>query len=197
MASATARVDRHGAGRASLFEGLFVADQNLVEAFGVFVTAALGLFLDLAEAAFDRFEVFQLEFRVDDLLVAHRIDRSVDVGDVAVFEAAQHVDDGVGFTDVGQKLVAEAFAFRGPFDQTGDVHDLDGGRYDPFRIVDLDQFVESLVGDGDHAHVRLDGAERKVRRLGLSVREAVEKRGFAYVRQAHDAALECHGMFSL
>jgi hypothetical protein len=35
------------------------------------------------------------------------------VGDVAVLEAAHHLDDGVGFPDVGQEGVAQAFPLAG------------------------------------------------------------------------------------
>ena len=37
------------------------------------------------------------------------------MGDVAVFEAAQHIGDGVYFADVCQKLIAQPFAFGGAF----------------------------------------------------------------------------------
>jgi hypothetical protein len=40
------------------------------------------------------------------------------------------VDDGVGFADVGQELVAQAFALGRTGHQTGDVDELDDGRLD-------------------------------------------------------------------
>ena len=54
--------------------------------------------------------------------------------------------------------------------------------------------VEPRVGHGDAADVGLDRAERIVRRLrrrGLG--QGIEKRRFADVRQADDAAAEAHG----
>jgi len=38
--------------------------------------------------------------------------------------------DRIGFADVGEKLVAEPFAFGGARHQSGDVDKLDGGRDD-------------------------------------------------------------------
>ncbi len=49
-----------------------------------------------------------------------------------VVEAAHDVDDGVGLADVGQELVAQAFALGGAGDQAGDVDELDDGRLDAF-----------------------------------------------------------------
>ena len=37
------------------------------------------------------------------------------------------MDDRVDFADVGQKLVAQAFALAGPFHQAGDVDKFDPG----------------------------------------------------------------------
>ena len=45
--------------------------------------------------------------------------------DVLVLEAPDDLDDGVDLADVGQELVAEAFALAGALDQPGDVHELD------------------------------------------------------------------------
>ena len=111
------------------------------------------------------------------------------MGDVAVVEAAQHVDDGVRVPDVAQELVAQTLALGGTLDQTGDVDNLDGGGDDPLRMVDFGQTDQPLVGHGDDAHVGLDGAEGEVGRLGLCVGEAVEKRRFADIGQSDDAAL--------
>jgi hypothetical protein len=41
------------------------------------------------------------------------IDLALDMGDVAVLEAAQHMGDGVAFADIGEELVAQAFALGG------------------------------------------------------------------------------------
>ena len=78
-------------------------------------------------------------------------------------------------------------------DQAGDVDELDL-RLDLLRRAgDLADLVEPLVGHRDAADVRLDRAERIIRRLrrgGLGKR--IEKRRFADVRQADDAAAEAH-----
>ena len=179
----------HRAGAVSLFECGFVLQQQLHGTPGVLVAARGGLLLRLGEAVFDGFEVFELQLRVDDALVAHGVDRPVHMGDVAVVEAAQYMDDGVRVADVGQEFVAEPFAFRRPFHQPGDVHDLDRGRDHPFGIVDLRQFDKPLVGNRDDAHIGLDGTERKVSRLRLRIGQAVEKGRFTHVGQTYDAAL--------
>ena len=52
----------------------------------------------------------------------------VDVGHVAVLEAAQHVGDGVDLADVGEELVAQALALAGAAHQAGDVDEFELGR---------------------------------------------------------------------
>ncbi len=53
----------------------------------------------------------------DDLDVADRVDRARDVVDVVILEAADDLDDGVDFADVGEELVAQALAGARTLDQ--------------------------------------------------------------------------------
>ena len=70
--------------------------------------------------------------------------------------------------------------------ETGDVHELDGGRHDAGRMVDLGEPVEARIGHRHDAHVWFDGGERVVGREAALVREGREQRGFADVRQTDD-----------
>ena len=58
------------------------------------------------------------------------------MGDVGIVEAAHHMDDGVDFADGGEKLVAEALAFRRAAHQAGDVDEGDAGRDDLLGLGD-------------------------------------------------------------
>ena len=60
---------------------------------------------------FDAGEVGKRQFGADGFDVGNRIDFACDMDDVVVVKAAHDVDDGVGFADVGEELVAQAFAF--------------------------------------------------------------------------------------
>ena len=84
------------------------------------------------------------------------------MGDVVVVKAAQHVQNGVGLADIGQELVAESLTFRGPFHQSGDIHNLDCGGHCRLRLAHLYQTCQSVVGHSDDAHIGLDRAEGEV-----------------------------------
>ena len=51
-------------------------------------------------------KIRQCQFSVDSLDIGCRIDSVGYVGDVAVFEAANHVSDSVGLADIGEELIA-------------------------------------------------------------------------------------------
>ena len=57
--------------------------------------------------------------------------------DIGVFEATDHLDDGVDFADVTEELVAEAFARARALHQACDVDKLDRGRND---LCECDSF---------------------------------------------------------
>ena len=155
------------------------------------LVAALGLLLQVVDAALDRIEVGQQQFGLDRLGVGDRIDPVLDVGDVGILEAAQDVDDRVHLADVAEELVAQALAPAGAAHQAGDVDELQLRRHQLGRFGQHGAAVEPLVGDGDPADVRLDGAEGIVGRFGRRGRgQRVEEGRLADVRQADDAALE-------
>ena len=115
------------------------------------------------------------------------------MGHVAPLEAAQHMDDRVDFADVREELVAEPFALRRAAHQPGDVDELDLGLDLLRRLGDRLDPVEPRVRDGDAADIRLDRAEGIVRRLRRGgLRQRVEKRRFANIRQADNAAAKAH-----
>ena len=162
-------VELHRACGLTLVEGVFVGLEDRCLQLGRFVASGLGGLDGAGEAALDGLEVFELQLVVDNLLVADGVDAAVDVGDVVVVEAAQDVQDGVGLAYVGKELVAQALALAGAFDQAGDVDNLYRGGHYRTRLAHLDQLGEALVGNGDDAHVGLDGAEGEVCRLRLGV----------------------------
>ena len=97
------------------------------------------------------------------------------------------MDNGVRAADVLEELVAEARAVARALDQSRDVHKFDDGGGLFLRLVHLRELVKPLVRHGDHAHVRLDGAEGVVGALRAGVGDGVEQCALAHVGQAHDA----------
>lgn len=173
----------------SLFEGLFIAAQYLVGQFGCFVAAGLCLFLYPAYAAFDGFEVFELQFVVDDFFVPHGVDRAIDMRNIVVVETSQNVQYGIGLAYVGKKFIAEAFSLTGTLYQPGYIDDFDRRGDDALRVYQLGQFIEPVVGYGDNTHIGFDGAKGEVCRLRFGVGQTVEKRRFTHVGQADYTAL--------
>ena len=181
---------RHDAGRLALLERSLEAQVDVQRGLGLFVAAHAHLFLDALDTRFNGLQILELQLGVDDLLVAHGVHGTVHMNDVVVVEAAEHMDDSIGLADVGEEFVAESFAAAGAFDESRDVHYLDGGGDDAaFGFAQFAQLDQSLVGHGDDTHVRLDGAEGKVRRLRFGAAQAVKQGRFAHIRQTYYSTL--------
>ena len=151
------------------------------------LVAALGGLLRLFDAALHHFDVRHDELEIDDVDVALGVCPALDVDDVLIVEASHHVDDRVRGADVREELVAEALALRRALDETRNVDKLDDRRGLLLGLIEVRQPVKTLVRHGDHADVRVDGAERIVRGLGARVGDGIEQRGLADVRQSHDS----------
>ncbi len=158
-----------------------------------FLVATLGVAGHFLQLLFAAVEVGKDQFEVDDLDVALGIDAVGNVNHVLVFEAAHHVGDGVGFADVGEELVAQAFAFRSTGHQACNVDEFHGGGQNAVGLDDFSQRIEARIGHGHDTAVRLDGAEREVLCRDARLGQGVEQGGLADVGQADDAAIETHG----
>ena len=153
---------------------------------------ALQGFRGLLHPALDHLQVRHHQLHVDDVDVPPGVRAALHVNDVLVVKAADHVDDGVGLPDVGQELVAQALPLGGPLHQARDVHKLNDCRGGLLGLIDLSQLIQPLIGDGDHAHVGVDGAEGVVGRFRPGVGDGVKQGALAHVGQAHDS--QFHGV---
>ncbi len=161
-------------------------------AFLVLHLAALGDVGGLAARPLDRVQIGEKELGLHDPRVAHRIGRSGGVRDVRILEAAHDVEDDVHLADVGEELVAEAFASAGPFDQTRDVDEGDRGGHGLLRSKHFLQQEEIEVGHGGDPHVLLDRAEGIVGGFGAGVGQRVQERRLADVGEPGDSHGKTH-----
>ena len=170
----------------SLFQHFLICLQHSGFHLLVFVAGGSG-FLRLGQLSLDGFQVFQLQFGVDDLLVFHGVHRGTSFAHhIIVVEAAQHMDDSIGFADVPEEFITESLALRRTFHQSGNVDNLARGGHDASGMNNLCQTGEPLVGHGDYAHVGLNRTEGEVSCLCLGTRQTIEKRGFSHIGQSHD-----------
>ena len=174
-------------GRKELFAG-----ENEFEGFFV---AALARLLGIAvEGLFHGCEVGEREFGVDHRNVLERIDVAGHVNDVVVLEATDDVRDGVAFADVGEELIAEAFALACSGDETSDVDEFHDRGHNAFGLDDFRQGRKARIGHFDDARVRFDRAEGIVFRGDARLRECIENGRLADVGQADDATLQTHNL---
>ncbi|MNG93754.1 hypothetical protein D3C79_527290 [compost metagenome] len=119
------------------------------------------------------------------------------MNDVVILKATYHVADSFGFTDVGQELVTQAFAFGSPFYQACDINEFHGGGQNALWFDDFGQLIQTCIGHRYHAGIRFNGAEREVSRFNTRFGQRIEQGGFANVRQTDDTAFESHVYITL
>jgi len=158
-----------------------------------FLVACRGRTFVAVQCLFNRGQIGQGEFGVNDFDVVQRAHFARHVDNVVVGKTAHHMDHRIGLADVGEELVAQSFALAGPCDETGDVHEFDNGVLDLLRFDDLGQGFQPRIRHFDDAHIGLDGAERIVLRRDTRFGQGIEESGLAHIGQADDAAFETHG----
>jgi uncharacterized glyoxalase superfamily protein PhnB len=184
--------DRHRPGRPAVGQRRLRGGQQPVGLHRLAV-AALQLADKPGAALLDAFEIGQHQLGVDGVGIGQRVDPTLDMGDIVIGKAAQHMGDRIDLADIGQELVAQPLALRGALHQPGNIDKGDSRRNHAGRPGDRRQPVEPRIGHRNIAGIGLDRAEREIRRLGgRCPRQRVEKRRLAHIRQADDAQSEAH-----
>ena len=140
----------------------------------------------LCQSALDGFKVLQLQFCVDDFLVAYWVYRTVNMGYVVILETAQNMYDCICLADVAKKLVAKSFTLTCAFHESGDIHNLTCcGHYSSW-MYQFCQFCKSFVRYCNHAHIGFDSTKRKISCLSLCARQTIEKCGLSHIWESNN-----------
>ena len=171
----------------ALLQDRLVTEQQGQQFFSLLVPAGSSHFLYLLDAVFHRLKVFDLQLCIHHLFVPHRVHGTVYMDDIPVIETAQHMQDGVGLADIGQKLVAQALPAGSPLHQAGNIHNFHGSGNGTLGLANVREHLQALVRHIGGTHIGVDGAERKIGALGLPGAYTVKQGGFANVGQSDDS----------
>ena len=100
---------------------------------------------------------------------------------IVIFESAQHKNDGIDFTNVGQELVAEAFTFAGALNEPTNVNNLNRSMDQRFCLRHDGDSVKSIVGDLGDSDIGIFGRKGVGGSKCASASESVVQRTFARV----------------
>lgn len=161
------------------------------------VAARAGLLGVAIKRLFNRGEVGERKFGVDDVDVVDRVNLAGDVDDVFIVKAAHDMCDGVALSDVGEELIAEAFTLARAGNEAGDVDEFDRCGHDTFGVNDFSELRETGIGHLNDADIGLDRAERIVFGGDACLGQCIENGRLPDIGESDDAAFQTHGCASL
>ena len=97
------------------------------------------------DTSVDHFYIGKNQLQINCFNISCRIDLTVDMNDINIFKAAYNVNDSVNFTDISQKLVAQAFAFGSTFYKTCNIDKFQSCRSKLVGIVHFCKLVQSFI----------------------------------------------------
>ena len=153
----------------------------------ILVRAGAGGFSGLRDPAFEYFEIRKDKLQIDGLDIPRGIDGAVDMDHVLILKAAYDVHDRVAFAYIGKKLVTEALALRRAPDKACDIDKIHGGRRCLAGMAERRKKREPLIRHRHDADIRVDRAERVVRRFRTRLRQRIKQRALPDVRESYDS----------
>ena len=157
-------IDLNGAGWLALLQSGQSRPQQALLLHGFLVTAA-HFAHNVLESFFNTFHIGQHELCVDGIGICNGINVVRDMHHITIFKTADHMGNGIGLADIGQKLIAQPLALACAFDQPSDVYKGHPCRNYIRRICDLCQIGQARVGHIDLADIGFNRTKWKIRRL--------------------------------
>ena len=111
---------------------------------------------------------------------------------VRIIEAAHDIQNGIGFADMGEKLITQTFAFTCARHEARNVHKLGGRRQDFLRFDDGGKRSKAWVGNFNDSDVGFNRAERIVLGRDTRLGQGIEEGGLAHIGQPDNAASQTH-----
>lgn len=129
------------------------------------LTATAGLLLEGIESLLDELDILDAQLLADDIQVTGGVDITLDVNNLSIVEAANHLEDGIDGANVGQERVTETSTSGGTASQTGNiVHSQVGGNLG-LGLVVVAKPVEPVIGNDDTGLLGVDGGIGEVGRV--------------------------------
>ena len=153
---------------------------------------ALRFLFKARQRLIDRGDVGQHELGLNGFDVALRVDLLGNVLDIGVAEETNDLANRIGLANVGQELIAQALALACAGNQASNVNEFDRCRHDFSRMVDFREFIQTIIGNGNHARIGLNGGKRIVRSEPGFLGKGGEKRRLANVGQANNTDRKRH-----
>ena len=144
----------------------------------------------LRRALFHRLKIGETQLRLDDVDIAQRIDSPLHMRDVRTLKAAHHMRDRIHLTNVLKELIAKPLALRRALHEPRNIDKTHARRRRFLGMIEIRQHRQTRIRHRHHADVRLDRAERIVRRFRARLRNRVEQRALAHIRQTDNTDLK-------
>ena len=100
-------------------------------------------------------------------------------------EATHHLDDGIGFTDMAEKLVPETLPGAGTSNQACDVDDLQRGGNQFLRLDVVTEDGKSGIGNRHDTNIGFDGGKGVIGRVSPGGGQRIEEGRLAHIGQTN------------
>jgi hypothetical protein len=123
------------------------------------------LLLKGIESLLNKLDILDAQLLADDVQITARVDITLNVNDLSIIEAANHLEDGIDSTDVGQERVTQTSTSRGTAGQTGNIiHGQVSGNL-RLGLVMLAEPVEPLIGNDNAGLLGVNGGIGEIGRV--------------------------------
>lgn len=129
------------------------------------LTTTASLLLEGIEGLLNKLDILDAQLLADDVQVTSRVDITLNVNDLGIIEAANHLEDGIDSANVRQERVTKTSTSRGTAGQTGNIIDGQVGGNLGLGLVVVAKPIEPVIGDDNTGLLGVDGGIGEIGRV--------------------------------
>lgn len=123
------------------------------------------LLLESLESLLNKLDILDAQLLADDVQITGGVDITLNVNNLGIIEAANHLEDGIDSANVGQERVTQTGTSGGTAGQTGNIIHGQVSRNLRLGLVVLAEPVEPLVGNDDAGLLGVNGGIGEIGRV--------------------------------
>lgn len=129
------------------------------------LTTTASLLLEGSERILNSLDILDAQLAADDVQITNRVNITLNVRNVFIIEAANHLENAIDNADVGQEGVTQTKTSGGTLDQTGDIIHGQDSRHLRLGFVVLAEPVVPLIGDDNGGLLGVNGGKGEIARV--------------------------------
>ena len=108
------------------------------------------------------FNILLQQLLANNVHITARIHVSLHMSNILAVKAAEHMENGIHSTNMGEESISQTSSLRSTLNQSSNICNLQNSIYNALWLEGIDQIIKTLIRNRNTSDIGVDSAERIV-----------------------------------